>query len=415
MTDLRRVVNAALIAAQIVLGCHLRHTELHAVLTAGEQPLKSGRSLKFDEIVGVLLHVFAVHQPPGQLQDPHGKFRVVQHLQRPLRGQLPGVVVVVAQHQLLGVPAQQPDLLRGQRRAHGGHCVVEARLMQRYHVQIAFTQDHVGPFRFFGQIQPVQHPPLAVYRRFGAVHVFRLRFVDNAAAEAHHVAPYINDRQHQPVAELVVESAVLVGHDQPRSQQLLLGIAFCGHGPQQGVPAVRRRPHAEPYGDLPLNGPLVKIGPHCRAVAALQHIVVPAGRVAVQGQQPLAQPVGIGGLPVLGNLHVDPLGQKPHRVGIGQVLDLHNEVDDAAALFAAEAVIELLVLQNVERGRLFIVERAAAPVASALRCQRHIGTHHVHDVIAGDQLVQKCLGKHGGSSFLRRTEFASHTIIRKNF
>ena len=287
--------------------------------------------------------------------------------------------------------------------------------MQRHHVQIALAQDHVGSFRLFGQIQPVQHPPLAVYRRFGAVHVFRLRFVDDTAAEAHHVAPHINDRQHQPVAELIVKPAGLVGHDQSRGQQLLLGIAFCGHGPQQGVPAVRRRPHAEPHGDLPLDGPFVEVSPYCRAVAALQHIVVPAGRIAVQGQQSLAQPVGVGGRPVLRHLHVDPLGQKPHRVGIRQVFDLHNEVDDAAALFAAEAVIELLVLQNVEGRGLFVVEGTAAPIASTLWRQRHIGAYHVHDVIAGDQLVQKCLGKHGGSSFPRRTHFSPHTIIRKNF
>ena len=263
--------------------------------------------------------------------------------------------------------------------------------MQRHHIKVAFAQDHVGTLGLFRQIQAVQHPALAVHRRFGAVHVFRLRLVNNAAAEAHHIAPHVDDRQHQPVAELIVKAAALVGHDQSGGQQLLLGVAPAGHGAQQRVPAVRRRAHTEPHSDLPGDGALVEVCPHRRAVGALQHVVVPPGRVTVQRQQSLTQPVGVGGFPILRHLHVDPLGQKADGVGIGEVLDLHDEIDDAAALFAAEAVIELLVLQNVKGGRFLIVEGTAAPIAAALRRQRHVGAHHVHNVVAGDQLVQKAL------------------------
>ena len=62
-----------------------------------------------------------------------------------------------------------------------------------------------------------------------------------------------------------------------------------------------------------------------------------------------------------------------------------------AALFAPEAVIELLVLQYMERGRFFIVKRAAAPVAPALARERDVSTDHVDNVVAGEQLVQKAL------------------------
>ena len=43
------------------------------------------------------------------LKDLDRKLRVVQDLQRPLRGDLAGVVIVVAQHQLLREPASVVD------------------------------------------------------------------------------------------------------------------------------------------------------------------------------------------------------------------------------------------------------------------------------------------------------------------
>ena len=78
----------------------------------------------------------------------------------------------------------------------------------------------------------------------------------------------------------------------------------------------------------------------------------------------------------------------------------HNEIDHAAAFFAAEAVIVLPVRQDMEGGRFFIVERAAAPVAPALGLQGHIAAHHVQYVVPSHQLFQKTLGEcHAPASF----------------
>ena len=190
--------------------------ELDAVGAAGQQPLKGLRPLEFDEIVGVLLHIFPVHQPVGQPQHPNGELRPVQQLQSPLGGQCPRLIVVVAQHQLLGIPGQQPGLLHRQRRAHGGHGVVEPRLVQGHHVQVALAQDDIGPLGLFGQVQSVQHPALAVCKGFGGVHILGLGLVQHPAAEAHHVAPHVDHRQDQPVAELVVYVPVLSADGQAR-------------------------------------------------------------------------------------------------------------------------------------------------------------------------------------------------------
>ena len=400
LTDLSAVGDAGFVILEIVFSGDLSHAEFHAVLAAVEQTLKGVRSLKLDEIVGVLLDVFTVHQTAGKLKHLDAELGAVQDLQGPLRGDLAGVIVVIAEDQFLGETAEKPGLLHRQRRAHGGHGVVEPRLVQGHHVQVALAQDDVGPLGLFGQVQSVQHPALAVCKGFGGVHILGLGLVQHPAAEAHHVAPHVDHRQDQPVAELVVYVPVLSADGQACPDQLVLGIAPGGHGGQQGVPAVRRGPHAEAHGDPPVDLPPVQIVPDGLALRGLEGLIVPPGGVPVQLQHPAAELLrAVAGL--LRHRDVGPLGQKPHRVGIGQILDVHDEVDDAAALFAAEAVIKLLVRQHMEGGGLFVVEGAAAPEAASLGRQGHIGAHHIHDIVPGDQLVQKALGKrHGCTSFV---------------
>ena len=348
-----------------------------------------------DEIVGVLLGGSAVHHAVGQLQDFDGEFGVVQQLQRPLGGKLTGVVVVVAQHQLLGEAAEQAGLLHGEGCAHGGHGVVKSGLMQRHHVQIALTEDDVGPLGLLGQIQPVEDTPFAVCNSLRGIHVLGLGVVDDATAEAHHIAPGVDDRQHQTVAKLVVQPSVFAVDHQPCGQQLLFGVALAGHGGEQSVPPVGGRAHTEADGDALADLPPVQIALHRRALRGAQQVVVPAGGIPVQIQHTAAQLVGAALIFLLRHRQVGPLGQKPHGLGKGEVFDLHDEIDDAAALFAAEAVVDLLVRRHGEGGRFFIVERTQAEQIAALALQGDVAGHHVHDVAAGDQLVQKALIEHG--------------------
>ena len=348
--------------------------------------------MKLDEVVGILLDVLPVHQPPWQLQDLHGKLGVVQQLQRPAGGLLSGAVVVVAQHQLLGVAAQQPQLLLSQRRTHGSHGIVKARLMQRHHVQIALTEDDIGPLGLLSQIHAVQNTALAVCKCFRGVHILGLGLVQHTAAEAHHITPHINDRQHQPVAELIIQPPVLPVHRQTGGDQLLLGVALVGHRRQQGIPAVRSRPHTEPHGNAPADAALVQIRLHRRPLLGLEDAVIVPGGIPVQRQHPAAK-LFRSVAALLRYREVGPLGQKSDGIRIGQSLHLHDEVHDAAALLAAEAVVKLLVRQHMEGGSLFVVEGTAAPVAAALGRQRDVAAYNIHNVAAGQQLVQKILGK----------------------
>ncbi len=93
-------------------------------------------------------------------------------------------------------------------------------------------------------------------------------------------------------------------------------------------------------------------------------------------------------------------GQLFHRLGKAQPLGLHDEADDVAMGAAAEAVIELLVLADRERGGLFVVERAAGLVVLAALLEGHVLVHHVHDVDAGQQIVDELTGDAPGHILL---------------
>ena len=80
----------------------------------------------------------------------------------------------------------------------------------------------------------------------------------------------------------------------------------------------------------------------------------------MEGPEPFLLAVPGLVLLVLGNFQTHPFGKGTDGVGITESFDLHLEIDDTAALMAAEAVIDTLVGSNGERSRLFSVEGAQA-------------------------------------------------------
>ena len=353
------VVDAALVAREVKARRKPRHAEVHARFAAAEQPLEGVGPLILDKVVRVLLDRLPVHDAVGKLEHAHGKIGVVEQLQRLLRGDASGVVVVVAENELLRVAREQADLLGRERRAHRGAGVVEARLMEHHHVDVALDKDDVLPLALLGEVQPVEHAALAVNDGLGRVHIFcaRVVFIHDASAEGDHVAAYVDDGENKTLAEFVVHAAALALHDQSRGEQLGFGVALSGHRREQAVPLigacaepeVDRRPARDP--------PLVQVFRAGLAALIVQQLVVEACRVAVELQKPRAQAAALA-LLLLGNGQIRALGEKTHRVGEGQVLLLHDEADDAAALLAAEAVIDLLVRRDGERARLFVVKGA---------------------------------------------------------
>ena len=77
-----------------------------------------------------------------------------------------------------------------------------------------------------------------------------------------------------------------------------------------------------------------------------------------------------GGLRVLRlalELHAGAVGERLQRGAEVEPLGLHHELEDVAALAAAEAVVELLDRVDAERRRALVVERAQPGVAPLRR------------------------------------------------
>src|SRR6185312_6327430 len=78
--------------------------------------------------------------------------------------------------------------------------------------------------------------------------------------------------------------------------------------------------------------------------------------------------------------------------GESRTVVYHEESQHRAMRSAAEAVIELLVRADPEGGRLLVVERAAGPELASGLFQLHARADDLHDIRAGDELVDERLG-----------------------
>ena len=261
--------------------------------------------------------------------------------------------------------------------------------MQSDNIQVAFAKDDVGALALFGKIQTVQNPTLAVNRSLRRVHVLWFRLVQHTAAKGHHVTPCVNDGKHQSIAEFVVQTAIAVLDDQTGIQKFLLGITLAGHCIEQGIPGIQRGTEAEfhsgGFADLTaiqvvLNGPAFRL---------LQQLIIKAGSIPVEIQKALSAAAGLAVAVFFRNFQSGPFGKKTYGVRIVEVFHFHDEVDDTAALFAAKAMINLLVLQHMEGRGLFVVERAAAPITAAFADQRNIAAYNIHDIVPSQQLVHE--------------------------
>ena len=265
--------------------------------------------------------------------------------------------------------------------------------MERDGVHVALHQDQIAQLAFLRQIQAEEVLALVEDQRLRRIEVFRrvgVIIVHDPAAEADDVAPDIDDGEHQPVPEPVVDIAVLLrfGH-QARVDQLLLGVALGLHGLHQRIPGVGGVADAEGgqgrFGHPAASGILQRRSALRRIELAVEK---PCGLLTERPQALLGAIAGLV-LLVLRDLHPNPLGQSPDRVRVAQTLDLHLEIDDAAALVTAEAVVDALVRGHGEGGGLLPMEGAQPEQIAAGPLQGDIVPHHIFNWIPSHQLVNK--------------------------
>ena len=86
------------------------------------------------------------------------------------------------------------------------------------------------------------------------------------------------------------------------------------------------------------------------------------------------------------------LGEHPRRRGKIHVLVLHHELEHVAARAAAEAVINLSLGVDVERGRLFLMERAKRLVRGTAALELEVCADDLDDVVRASDVFENVLG-----------------------
>ena len=249
-------------------------------------------------------------------------------------------------------------MLLRQGRAERSDRAVEAVLVERNCVHVALGQDDSSLLALSGNIEGEKIFSFVENQRLRGIQVFGRRIVHHAPAEADDVAADIDDRKHEPVAEAVIHAAVFARDRKPGFQHFLAGVASGAHCIQKRRPLVGRKPEPEARDGRLAQAALYDIRPRLLAARLQQLLVEKPRRVLAERPQPLLLLILRLILLVLRHLQPRALCQKPHRVRVAQRLDLHDEVDRAAALVAAEAVVNSLVRRDGKRRRLFRMKRA---------------------------------------------------------
>ncbi len=278
-----------------------------------------------------------------------------------------GLVGIVDQDHPRGIPCEQPDVLRRQRRSESGDRVLVPPLVQRDQVEIALDDvDRAGRAALLlGPVKPVEGAPLAVERSLGGVEVFGGRVVHDPPAEPHHPGHLVDDREHDAFAEPVVEpAAVLARHDETGFFEQRDGEALAGHERQEVVPALRRIPDAEMADGLRPDPAALEVvpGPLSVGVAGkgpLEELERPA--VDLEQLIALVDPAALDGRQRLfGQRNPAAAGKRAGRFGKGDPVALHDETENVPPGPAAEAVEDLFPGIHRERGCFFRMEGAEA-------------------------------------------------------
>ena len=246
-----------------------------------------------------------------------------------------------------------------QRSTQGSYGAVKTILVQGNGVHITFHQDEIPQLALLGQVQTEEVFAFIENESLRRVQILGGGIVHHSAAETDDIAPGIDDGEHEPVAEPIVNSSVFLRH-QACILQFLVRIAFGAHGLAQAVPGIGGKADAE-FGEGSLgHAALLGVGKALCALGGIELPVEIAGSLLHQRPKALLLTVAALVLLVLGHFHARTLGQGTDRIGIAETFHFHHKVDGTAALMAAEAIVDALIGGHRERRGLFSVEGAKA-------------------------------------------------------
>ena len=289
----------------------------------------------------------------GQQQQLHAHALGQQHIDTALRRLDTCGIAVVDDHYILREAMDGADLLVGQCRAAGRHHVFHALLVHSHHVGVAFDEvtEILLDNGFLGKEQPVELALLGIDDAFGRILILHLHAlgaaVQHSAAEAYHLARDGVDGEDDAVAEAVVGLAGLIADTEARLQQEVAVVASLQAGLPLRIVLVGTESELELPDEVVAETALAEIGQTDGAtVQRLVHLLLePVVGPLVDGKEALALALlrlFLVGLLAFLDLDVVLLCQVLQRLGIGQLLVLHDEMHGCAALAAGEALADIL-------------------------------------------------------------------------
>jgi len=265
-----------------------------------------------------------------------------------------------------------------------------------------------------GQVQAEERAGLVEKLALRGVEVLgHVLVAQRPRAEADHAPPAVADGDHQPVAEAIVNAALVVADGDARRHDVRRAVAQALQMAERRLPVVRGVAQQKIGDRLLVQAASHQVGAgDFRLRGLLQQAVVEAGRFLQQAEHPLEEGVVLLLLHrARPQLNAGPLGQVGQGfVEVPAVL-LHGKGDDVAALAArAKAAPVLRFREDDKRRRALLVEGAAGLVAAAGFLQRNGLGNISHQVKAGFDLVndrhgQPPLGHRMWLDYTRRRTF----------
>ena len=324
------------------------------------------------------------------------------HVDAPQGGMDAGRVAVVHDGHVFGETLHQADLLDGEGGAAGGDRVQEAELVEGQDVEVALHEIDAVPFGdlILGEVDAVEGTGLDVNLRFLGVYILGDGLVaqQGPPAEGNHAPADRMDREHDPVVETVMERAVVPFGAEARLGQVFGLVAGLAGGFGEGGFALRGPSEAIFLDGLVFQAAgaevLVADGP---AFRGLELVLVEMEGEVGDGQEALVPLPGgdlLGGLFLFLDFDVVFVGEVTEGFRIGEPLIFHQETDGRPGLAAAEALVDAPGGDDVEGGRLLVVEGTAGPIAAALPLEGHEIPHDLLDAGRVDDQVDRFLRDH---------------------
>lgn len=380
---------------QFAGGLRLIEGKVEVVGRAVDERAESVRAVFADERIGVLTR--------GERCDSHAEAGGEEDGEGALDGRAAGAVGIEAEDGGIDVALEQAGLGGCEGGALRGDDVGQSTFRNADEVELSLAHDGqagVGQ-RAAGFVQPVKRAAFAEERGFRGIDIFRRVFGgrENASAESNDFAVVVADGKHESLPEAVGQRLVLATVEETAGAEFVV-FETGGTGVlEQRVTAVGGVAEVPILRDVGVDGARFQIVARGGTGGGAEEVgLEPVGGDFVQFEEASAQFAALviarcGGF--LDDRDPGFLGQSADGGGEVDAFVFHDELEDAAARAAAEAVVGLLLRTHVERGGFLAVERAERAPAGAGAFEREVAADDLDDVIGRGDALDAFLGDAG--------------------